>query len=185
MLRSGWRGKVGFVAQTIARAGTGGLSRWPLSRSLAAAQPDWARRLWLLFRSHPRLQLARYACSGVAISAGYTATVVLLVELCGWRMPALASAVSFLIWTPVSYLVHRNFTFRFAGDQTAASIKFALAFFVRLAASAYTVHLATETFGSSYLVGVLTNWFVLPLINYAVMDLWVFRSKAVAAALRS
>jgi putative flippase GtrA len=172
---------VGYVAQTIARSGTSGLSRWPLSRSLATSRPDWVLRLWLLFRRHPRLQLARYACSGVAISAGYTATVVLLVELCGWRTPALASAVSFLIWTPVSYLVHRNFTFLFAGGEATAMVKYALAFLARLAASAYTVHLATAAFGSSYIAGVLANWIVLPLISYVIMDLWVFRAKTQTA----
>ena len=191
------------MAQTIAGSDAAAFSRWPLKWSVRRSylkpslfryqtsagtelvnRPHRARRLWLAFRRDPRLKLVRYGVSGVAISVGYTVTVVLLVECCGWTMPALASAASFVIWTPVSYFVHRNFTFRFAGGQTGATIKFGLAFLARLAASAYTVHLATETFGSSYLIGVLTNWFLLPLINYTVMNSWVFRSGAIAGAPR-
>lgn len=196
MLRPEVLKKGGSVAQTIAGSDRAAFSRWPLKGSsclpylkpglfrhqisAGTDRPHWARQLWAMFRRDPRLKLVRYGVSGVAISVGYTASVVLLVEFCGWTMPALASAASFVIWTPVSYFVHRNFTFRFAGGQTAASIKFGLAFLARLAASAYTVHLAAETFGSSYLIGVLTNWFLLPLINYTVMNFWVFRSRVIA-----
>jgi putative flippase GtrA len=60
-------------------------------------------------------------------------------------------------------------------------VKYALAFLARLAASAYTVHLATAAFGSSYIAGVLANWIVLPLISYVIMDLWVFRAKTQTA----
>jgi putative flippase GtrA len=155
-----------------------------VAQSGAIGQPHWARRLWPIFRRHPRLKLLRYAFSGVAISLGYTITVVLFVDVWSWMMPALASAASFLIWTPVSYFVHRNFTFLFAGGQATAIAKFTPTFFTRLAASAYTVHLATETFGSSYLFGVLANWIVLPLISYVAMDFWVFRGNTGAGAPR-
>jgi len=90
--------------------------------------------------------------------------------------PALASAVSFVMWTPASYVVHRDFSFLYAGRQFTAMAKFTVAFLVRLAAAAYTVHLATSVFASPYLVGVFANWIVLPLVGYLVMDLWVFRT---------
>src|SRR5581483_4104896 len=107
---------------------------------------------------------------------GYTLTVVLLVERFAMAPPA-ASAASFILWTPPSYLVHRDFTFVFAAaaGQYLALAKFAAAFVGRLAASAYTVHLLSTVFGLPYLAGVLANWLVLPLIGYLVMDFWVFR----------
>ncbi len=122
----------------------------------------WSRRSWTQFRGDPRLKLLRYAAAGVAVSAGYTLTVILLVDGLGWIEPVSASALSFVIWTPISYVVHRDFSFLFTGRQAAAVLKFLIAFVVRLAAAAYTVHLATAVFGQSYLVGVLANWIVLP-----------------------
>jgi putative flippase GtrA len=143
------------------------------------------RYAWAILRRHPQLKLARYALAGAAVSAGYTLTVILLVDGLGWMQPELASAASFALWTPISYWVHRDFTFLYAvsGGQVAAIIKFVISFLFRLALAAYTVHLATTLFGSPYLVGVLANWVILPLVSYLVLDLWVFRtSRAEAAA---
>ena len=124
-----------------------------------------------------RFRLLRYFVSGVAISTGYTITVMVLVELLRWMDPVAASTLSFVIWTPVSYVVHRDFTFRFRGDHLAAAVKFLVAFVARLAGSAYVVYFATQLLGWNYMVGVLANWIVLPLINYLVLSLWVFRSR--------
>jgi putative flippase GtrA len=117
----------------------------------------------------------RYAAAGIAVSAGYTVTVILLVDGLGWMEPALASALSFVIWTPVSYVVHRDFSFLYAGSQVSAVLRFLLAFIGRLAASAFTVHLATAVFGQRYIMGVLANWVVLPLVSYLILNFWVFR----------
>jgi putative flippase GtrA len=144
----------------------------------------WRQSGWRAFRHSQRLKLARYALAGIAISMGYTLTVILLVEGLSWMSPALASAVSFALWTPVSYLVHRDFTFLFAvaAGQLAAIVKFTISFFVRLGTAAYTVQLMSGFFGSHYLVGVFANWIVLPLISYLIMDWWVFRSPPESAA---
>jgi putative flippase GtrA len=132
---------------------------------------------WSVFRRHPQMKLVRYALAGTAVSVGYTVTVVLLVDGLRWMSPEFASAASFALWTPISYWIHRDFTFLFevGGSQVTAIVKFIISFVFRLALAAYTVHLATTLFGSPYLVGVLANWIVLPLFSYLVLDLWVFR----------
>jgi putative flippase GtrA len=138
------------------------------------------RFLWGGFRNGPRFKLIRYAFAGAAISVGYTLTVILLVDGLHWLTPALASAVSFALWTPVSYWVHRDFTFLFtvASGQAAAIVKFVVSFVFRLAAAAYIVEAMAGAFGSRYLVGVLANWLILPLISYLIMDVWVFRAPS-------
>jgi putative flippase GtrA len=136
------------------------------------------RRVWDTFRRHPRLKLVRYALSGIAVSTGYTLTVLLLVEDLGWRSPSQASAASFLMWTPISYIAQRDFTFLYRGRRLAALVKFLVAFLARFGASMYTVYLATAVLGLPYLAGVMANWVVLPLIAYVIMDLWVFRAPA-------
>ena len=143
------------------------------------------RAVWTIFRHDPRWQIIRYAVFGVAVSLGYTVNVILFVEVFGWPHPALASALCFIIWTPVSYIGHRDFTFVFTGQHFNAAIKFGLTFVIRLAISAYTVQIATDIFHVHYLFGVLANWIVLPLITYFVLDMWVFRARRSATESRT
>ena len=133
--------------------------------------------LWTTFRHARGFRLVRYATAGIAVSVGYTLTVLLFVDTWHWLEPPEASAVSFLVWTPLSYIAHRDFTFLFTGAEGPAMVKFILAFVLRLGISAYSVQLAMQL-GQSYLVGVAANWVLLPLISYVIMDLWVFRAAA-------
>jgi putative flippase GtrA len=139
-----------------------------------------AHHVWAWFRSDDRLKIVRYIVFGTAVSIGYTLNVVALVRLLPWLSPELSSALSFVIWTPLSYVGHRNFTFTFTGRLSASGVRFFAAFVARLVASAYTVHLAT-LFEMNYMVGVLANWIVLPLISYFILDFWVFRRPKPAA----
>jgi putative flippase GtrA len=132
---------------------------------------------WTRFRHADRFRLLRYAVAGVTVSIGYTLTVVLFVNVWHCLEPPQASAASFLLWTPLSYIAHRDFTFLFTGAEVPAIVKFVLAFVLRLAVSAYSVELAVQC-GAPYLVGVAANWVLLPLISYLIMDLWVFRAVA-------
>ena len=125
---------------------------------------------------HPRLRLLRFAAVGTAVSIGYTITVVLLVE---WLMvagPAFASVISFLIWTPVSYVTHRDFTFGFVGPDGKAAARFGVSFVIRLLLSGLCVFIINDVFHWHYLIGVFLNWIILPLVNYIILDLWVFRA---------
>jgi putative flippase GtrA len=143
-----------------------------------------AGAVWRAFNyfMHAReLKLLRYIVSGVAISTGYTVTVLLLVGTLQVMGPVAASTLSFIVWTPISYAVHRDFTFRYEGAQVAAAIKFLVTFVARLIASAYVVHFSTNVMGWSYLVGVFGNWVILPIINYLVLTLWVFALPAASA----
>jgi putative flippase GtrA len=126
-----------------------------------------------------QLKIVRYFIAGVLISIGYTLTVVMMVEWTGWLRPSLASAASFAFWTPVSYYGHRDFTFRFEGEDGAAAGKFLITFVLRLAASAGVVYVAVDLLAFHYLFGVFMNWIVLPLISYFVLKLWVFRAGKV------
>ena len=141
--------------------------------------PVALRRLAGRFRTGDEFRLLRYIVSGVAVSTGYTVTVLALVDLLHWLDPVAASTVSFIVWTPVSYAVHRDFTFRFRGHEWTAAAKFIVTFVARLLASAYVVYVATAQFELHYLVGVLLNWIVLPLVNYLALSLWVFRPHVV------
>jgi putative flippase GtrA len=141
-------------------------------RALASATQTWSL-VWF----DQRFKIGRYALVGSAVSIGYTINVVAFVEILHWPSPEWASALSFVIWTPISYLAHRDFTFIVHRPGLASLLKFVAAFVARFAASAYSVHLVA-TLGLHYIVGVMANWIVLPLISYLILDLWVFRASS-------
>jgi putative flippase GtrA len=122
-----------------------------------------------------RTPVVRYFLAGVAISIGYTATIIGLVEWLGWTSMG-ANAVSFTLWTPVSYLAHREFTFRFGGEYFGSPLRFGITFLVKLSTSVIIMAAVTHL-GAHYLVGVLLNWIVIPLIAYIMLDSWVFRHR--------
>lgn len=123
------------------------------------------------------LKIARYFVAGVGVSVGYTITVVAMMEWLGWRSPSTANAVSFILWTPVSYIAHRDFTFRFDGEYAASASKFTVTFVARFLTSIVMVAAISEYWHLHYIVPVLANWVALPIITYAVLRLWVFRAQ--------
>jgi putative flippase GtrA len=121
-----------------------------------------------------QFRLLRYAIAGVAVSLGYTFTIVALVEWWGLMRAEVANAVSLIVWSIISYIVHREFTFRFEGRYTDSAARFIFVFVFKLLASIAVIALITRHYQSSYLIGVMVNWVVLPLISYIAMKLWVF-----------
>jgi putative flippase GtrA len=126
-----------------------------------------------------QLRLIRYFVAGVAVSLGYTVSVVALVDWVAFISPEEANAISLGLWTIISYIVHRQFTFRFDGTYGGSALRFIVTFVLKLVASAGVITLVTKYCQSSYLIGLALNWVILPLISYVAMKLWVFE-RAVA-----
>ena len=119
-----------------------------------------------------QFRLIRYFFAGVAISLGYTVTIIALVD---WLVsPEVANVVSLILWTIISYFVHREFTFRYDGAYFGSTARFIFIFVLKLLASVAVIAFITRYYQSSYLIGVMLNWVVLPLISYVAMKLWVF-----------
>lgn len=129
-----------------------------------------------------RFRLVRYGIAGTAVSLGYTFTIVALVSW--WRVldPQAANIVSLILWTIISYFAHRDFTFRFAGEYTGSAGQFIFVSLLRLGTSIAVVAVITRYYQSSYLIGVLVNWVVLPIVSYIALKLWAFRWEPVESA---
>jgi len=121
-----------------------------------------------------RFRLMRYFVAGVAVSLGYTFTIMALVDWLRFVSAEAANVISLILWTIISYIVHREFTFRFDGGYSGSAARFIFVFMLKLLASVVVIALTTRYYQSSYLIGVLVNWVVLPLISYVAMKLWVF-----------
>jgi putative flippase GtrA len=121
-----------------------------------------------------RFRLIRYFVAGIAVSLGYTFTIIVLVDWLAFVGAEAANAISLIIWTLISYVVHREFTFRFDGSHGGTVARFIFVFTLKFVASVIVIALVTRHYQSSYLVGVALNWVVLPLVSYFAMKLWVF-----------
>jgi putative flippase GtrA len=121
-----------------------------------------------------RFRLIRYFVAGIAVSLGYTFTIIVLVDWLAFVGAEAANAISLMIWTLISYVVHREFTFRFDGSHGGTVARFVFVFTLKFVASVIVIALVTRHYQGSYLVGVALNWVVLPLVSYFAMKLWVF-----------
>lgn len=127
-------------------------------------------------RRDDRLRLFRYFVAGTAISLGYTFTIIALVDWLGFVTAEIANVISLVLWTIVSYVIHREFTFRFDGEYGGSAARFIFVFAAKLIASIGCIAIITRYYQSSYLIGVIVNWVVLPMISYLALKLWVFQS---------
>jgi putative flippase GtrA len=132
-------------------------------------------RLSRMVMRSDHFRLIRYLLAGVAVSLGYTLTIVALVDWAALLGPEAANVVSLVLWTIISYLVHREFTFRFDGAYRGTVPRFIFIFGLKLLASVAVIAVMTKYYKSSYLIGVFLNWVVMPLISYVAMKFWVFQ----------
>jgi putative flippase GtrA len=101
--------------------------------------------------------------------------MVALVSWWGILSPQAANVVSLILWTIVSYVAHREFTFRFAGEYAGSAARFIFVSMLRLGASIAVLAAITRYYQTSYLIAVLVNWVILPLVSYVALKLWAFR----------
>jgi len=121
-----------------------------------------------------KFQLFRYTAADVCVALGYSTSVFLFVDILHLMTPMLASAASFVLWVPVSYLFHRDFTFRSDDRTLKIAIRFCSASVVRFIASLLVIYLFMMILHLNYIYGVLANWIVLPLLNYFILETCVF-----------
>jgi putative flippase GtrA len=121
-----------------------------------------------------QFRLIRYFLAGTAVSIGYTLTIIALVDGFAAASPETASAFSLVFWSIPSYLVHRSFTFRFAGGVGGSAARFLFVLILKLLVSVGLMALITRVYGDSYLIGIALNWIALPLVAYVAMKVWVF-----------
>jgi putative flippase GtrA len=127
---------------------------------------------------NPKFRLIRYLFAGVVVSLGYTVTVIGLVDWLDIVNAEIANVISLILWTMISYVVHREFTFQFDGSHGNSIARFIFVFIVKLIASVGVIAMVTRSSEHSYLIGVTLNWVVLPLVSYMALRLWVFAVPA-------
>lgn len=118
-------------------------------------------------------ELTRYFVVGVLVSLGSALTIVAIVEYFAIVTPVIANIISFVLWTPASYVGHKDFTFEYSGAMQMTAVKFFVVFGAKLLVSILAIMLF-QYFGYSYIFGVISNWVLVPVATFIVLKLWVF-----------
>lgn len=119
------------------------------------------------------LKFAKYSLVGCISTLIYFITVFILVEIFG-NEPVLASAISFVIMTVISFFLNKRFTFGsdFSYDKllrflVVSAIGFTLNFVI--------MYLIVNVFSLHYVIGELTTTLVIPIINFFLNNYWTFK----------
>ena len=123
------------------------------------------------------LQTARYGAVGVSVALLYTGLVIFFVNRTAIAEPDLASLCGYVIAVPFSYLGHWAITFQRRHRFLEGWRRFAALNVSSFIVAVPGMHLVTHVLGWSYLIGIAFSWFVAPLFNYTVLQLWVFSHR--------
>lgn len=130
----------------------------------------------LLTSGHLLAKALRFGVVGGLSGAIYCAVTALLVMRAGVA-PIPASVAGYCASVPMSFLGHRSFSFRSNGRWTAEASRFVLAQALNIAVTVLSMYGATTLLGGSYQWGMAGAVLLVPLANFAFMNLWVFRDQ--------
>lgn len=124
----------------------------------------------------PWLKLARYGLVGVGNSLAYAGVVALLVQMLA-ADPRMASALAYLAVLPLAYWGHRRVTFCASGSVWPQISRFLASQAANMALSVLGMALMTETLDLPYGYGIAAAIILVPVVNYLLLDRWVFQPR--------
>ena len=120
-------------------------------------------------------RLMRYGCVGLGISVFYSLAVAAFVHPPFLFAPTWASIAAFALTLPLSYLAHGKVSFVDRPFDRLQPIRFAFSTVGSFAIAVGGMYWITEVMGGTWLLGILWNWLIIPLMNLTSYALWVFR----------
>lgn len=132
---------------------------------------------WLAGSPHLLAKAVRFTVVGVLSGLIYaTVTALCLVVLEVAAVPA--SLIGYCASVPMSFLGHRQFSFRANGHWTIEAVRFVCSQAVNLTVTALAMDAAVHRFDLPWYWGIAGTVILVPIANFAFMNLWVFRDQA-------
>lgn len=132
---------------------------------------------WLVRSGHLLAKAVRFTFVGVTSGLIYAAVTAFCFAVVGVP-PVPASLVGYCASVPTSFLGHRQFSFRAAGHWTMEAVRFVCSQVVNMTVTAGAMHFAVYRFDLPYYWGMAGTVILVPIANFAFMNLWVFRDQA-------
>ena len=121
-------------------------------------------------------RVGRYGCVGLAVSLFYSLAVIACVHFWPSIGPTLASAIAFIITVPIAYFAHRNISFFDSQRDAFEPLRFAVTTAASFVLAVGGMYWITEIAGREFLLGIAWNWLIIPVVNFVVYIVWVFRA---------
>ena len=138
---------------------------------LADLAPSFAVALWKRFE-----RVIRYGFVGVGVTFFYTLITVGLLKGRVVTDPTLATAIASVVTLPVSFLAHRSITFSDVAPHRAQWARFGVLASLNFVVCTGSMKIV-DLCGGPFWIGLIIGYVVVPVSNYAVKSLWVFRTK--------
>jgi putative flippase GtrA len=134
--------------------------------------------LFAWFRFSPRVlaKAVRFTCVGLINGAVFAMTTAAMIHLTGFA-PTPASVVGYCVSVPVGFIGHRNFAFRSSGNRWWQLLRFGLVQLANIAITGGAMAAMVERFHLHYLWGIAAAIVLVPVINFFLAHLWIFREQ--------
>lgn len=122
----------------------------------------------------------RYLVAGAGVTALYSLIVTCLIISELIKDPTFATVASSIIVAPVSFLAHRKITYPDVSHDPAHWKRFAALTIASFAIVTTSMKIVDLLHGPFW-VGLVLGWIVVPLANFAINTIWVFRTRSILA----
>jgi putative flippase GtrA len=129
---------------------------------------------WLFLSQALPARLIRFGLVGGMTSAAYGLVVAGLVS---WVSEPVAAALAYLALLPLNYIGHRRTTFRSDAPRWPEQLRYLMMHAVTLVACMAAMQGITAGLGASHWTGSAVIIVLAPVLNFALMHLWVFRAR--------
>jgi putative flippase GtrA len=89
--------------------------------------------------------------------------------------PVAASALGYVLTTPLNYLLQRTFAFRSGGSFRPEIGRYLAVHGGNIVGSVAIMHLVTGVFDTDYRIGIALTMTLVPIAVFLLLDRWVFR----------
>lgn len=120
----------------------------------------------------------RFVVVGLSATLIYAIVAWLLTHFTNWRT-ALCSLIAFFISGAFSYLGHRLFTFRSRDSVARTAGRFAGVNLLAYCVAGAIPWVVSDIFGFAAIISIALVCIVIPVMNFALLNLFVFKSSSV------
>jgi putative flippase GtrA len=135
--------------------------------NLSRSHRAWARHRILVAKAM-RFGLVALVSGGI-----FVAVTALCVSGLGLD-PKIGSTIGYLASLPVNFVAHRQYTFVARGVIWREALRFIVVHAANIAVSISAAAITVDGFGLHYGFGMLAVLMLVPLVTFALMNLWVF-----------
>lgn len=133
----------------------------------------WAAVCWFAFSRSLLAKGMRFGIVGATSGLVFASTTFMLISE-GQMDERLSSVIGYMFSVPINFFANRSFSFRSCGNIWSDAVRYTVVQIANMAASVAAMQ-AANTLGLHYLFGIVGAIMLVPMTNFLLMEVWVFR----------